>query len=154
MGWMSRIFAEWGLQLWAGIHIIRRKVDIASSIWNLVSIHLIRTKNPKQVICSYLDRKIVIRLRRPQVLHPIRRAHSLRDQHHRETRILIENRTLKRYVDYLFIRRYEGDGYISYSIGTRKGFIPPFLFSNPASSLLNEGALFSYKSLRTGILNL
>lgn len=54
--------------MWAGIHIIRRKVDIASSILNLVSIHLIRTKNPKQVIWSYLDRKIVIRLRRPQVL--------------------------------------------------------------------------------------
>lgn len=31
----------------------------------------------------------------------IRRAHSLSEQHQKKTRLLIENRTLKRYVDYL-----------------------------------------------------
>jgi hypothetical protein len=86
--------------------------------------------------------------------NPIRRAHSLREQDRRETRILIENRTLKRYVDYSSGGIIEGDIYISSSIGTAKGLAIPYpLFANPAS-LLNEGALFFHKSLRTGSLNL
>ena len=85
--------------MWARIRTIRRKVDIASSILNSVSIHLLRTKNSKQIIRGYLDGKIVIRLRRTllQVLLKILRAHRTTSE---INSLLIENRTSKRYVDY------------------------------------------------------
>lgn len=71
----------------------------------------------------------------------IRRAHSLSEQHQKKTRLLIENRTLKRYVDYF-------SGIIEGGMDTSlvvlkpvKVWLYPGSFANSAS-LLNKGRYY------------